>query len=83
MPFRGAVGDEVTVYKIRSWEDGRSKFAVATADPTTFRLTPTTVYYRQRITRGGREVYVTPGNREDIVVGKTMTPNWRSAAWTR
>jgi glycopeptide antibiotics resistance protein len=72
MPFKGAVGDEVTVYKIRGWDDGQSKFAVATADPTTFRLTPGTVYYRQRILRGGREVYVTPGNREDIVAGKTI-----------
>ena len=72
MPFKGAVGDEVTVYRIRSWDDGKSKFAVATADPTTFRLTPETVYYRQRILRGGREVYVTPGSREDIVAGKTI-----------
>jgi glycopeptide antibiotics resistance protein len=72
MPFKGAVGDEVTVYKIRSWQDDRSKFAVATADPATFRLTPETVYYRQRILRGGREVYVTPGSREDIVAGKTI-----------
>ena len=72
MPFKGAVGDEVTVYKIRSWDDGKSKFAVSTADPATFRLTPETVYYRQRILRGGREVYVTPGNREDIVAGKTI-----------
>ncbi len=72
MPFKGAVGDEVTVYKIRSWEDGRSTFAVATADPATFRLTPETAYYRQRILRGGREVYVTPGSRDDIVAGKTI-----------
>jgi len=72
MPFKGAIGDEVTVYKIRSWDDGKSKFAVSTADPATFRLTPTTVYYRQRILRGGREVYVTPGSREDIVAGKTI-----------
>jgi hypothetical protein len=72
MPFKGAVGDEVTVYKIRSWDDGKSKFAVSTPDPATFQLTPTTVYYRQRILRGGREVYVTPGNREDIVAGKTI-----------
>jgi hypothetical protein len=72
MPFKGAVGDEVTVYKIRNWDDGQSKFAVATADPTSFRLTPKTVYYRQRILRGGREVYVTAGGREDIVAGKTI-----------
>jgi hypothetical protein len=73
MPFKGVVGDDVVVYKIRSWQDGKSTIAVSTADEATFRLTPGTAFFRQRILRAGQEVYVTPGSRGDIAERKTVS----------
>ena len=72
VPFKGVTGDEVTVYKTRTWQQGQSIFAVGTTDQARFLLSPRTVFYRQRILRGGREVYLTAGSREDIVAGRTV-----------
>ena len=73
MPFKGVTGDDVTVYKIRTWQDGKALMAVSTSEEARFLLVPTTAFYRQRILRGGKEVYVTPGRREDIVPGKLVS----------
>ena len=72
LPFRGVAGNEVTVYKTRTWQQGQSMFAVGTTDEVRFLLSPRTVFYRQRILRGGREVYLTAGSREDIVAGRSV-----------
>jgi hypothetical protein len=45
---------------------------VGTTDQARFLRTPRTVFYRQRILRGGREVYLTAGSREDIVAGRSV-----------
>jgi hypothetical protein len=72
MPFKGVAGDEVVLYKIRTWQQGEARMAVGTADPARLFVSPKTVFFRQRILRGGSEVYLTAGSREDIVAGRTV-----------
>ncbi len=38
-------------------------------------MTPDTVFYKKRILKGGREVYVTPGSRNDLAA-KVMLDVW-------
>jgi glycopeptide antibiotics resistance protein len=64
--IKGIVGDDVAVNKIAESQDGNKMFAFTTTIEERFRLTPETVFFKKRILKGGREVSIFAGNRNDL-----------------
>ena len=71
-PFRGVIGNEVVVHKIMRIEKGNSIMAFGSGTEARFRLSPRTVFYKQRIRKGGRDVYLSGGSRDDIVADRII-----------
>lgn len=64
---KGVDGDVVVIYKIEKMTSGSSRLARSTRVEQTFRLSASTTFYKKRILRGGQEVYLQAGGREDLV----------------
>ena len=71
-PFKGVIGNEVVVHKITRIEKGSSIMAFGSGTEARFRLSPRTVFYKQRIRKGGRDVYLSGGSRDDIIAGRII-----------
>lgn len=63
---KSVTGDEVVITKIKQWKEGSEYFSVSTSIEQTFRLDSGTFFYKKRILRRGKEVYLLPGARSDI-----------------
>jgi hypothetical protein len=63
---KSVVGDDVVIYKTEKMRSGSSMFARSTKVEEAFRLSAETSFFRKRILRGGQEVYVLPGSRDDL-----------------
>ena len=72
---KSVAGDEIVITKIEKWKEGSQYFSVSTSIEQTFRLDPGTSFYKKRVLRGGKEVYLLPGARSDITE-RTMVQVW-------
>ncbi|MBN2414511.1 VanZ family protein [bacterium] len=59
--------DTVVINKIETWREGSGLFSVSTGIEQTFLLTSETTFRTKHILRGGQEVHLLHGTREEVV----------------